>query len=327
MSDSSAATSAYVACVPHVPLLAMQDREVNADLWSAYDARVAEFRAFDPELVVVFGGDHYDNLFLNLNPQFMIGHIADAVEDCGGRGGPLDVPLETSKACARFLVDEGFDIATSYAMTVDHGFSNVLANFLGELDARPVLPFHINNMGDPRPTLRRCRRLGEAIGTFARSLGQRVAFLGSGGLSHQTDFIFPQYETAPDETVRDYIVSGGTRGPLTRETWMAQIQTGMDGLNAQLLSGEFKAPWINPEWDQKFLSAFTSGDLAQFDTWTDEDIRVAAGYGGGEVRMWIAAAAAAQAAGAGPLVLDYYTADTTLAVGVGVVHSGREVAP
>src|SRR4051812_39120953 len=115
----------------------MQSRAANAELWSVYDARVAEFHAFDPELVVVFGGDHYDNLFLILAPQFLLGHIAEAVADCGGRGGKVDVPLETSKQCARFLVEDGFDLATSYAMSADHGFTNVLVNFLGELDARP----------------------------------------------------------------------------------------------------------------------------------------------------------------------------------------------
>jgi 2,3-dihydroxyphenylpropionate 1,2-dioxygenase len=326
MSDSTTRSEAYLACVPHVPLLAMQEREINAEFWSAYEARVAELNAFDPDLVVVFGGDHYDNLFLNLAPQFLLGHVAEAVADCGGRAGKLDVPLEISRQCARFLVEDGFDIATSYAMSVDHGFSNVLANFLGELDARPVLPIHVNSLSDPRPTLRRCRQLGEAVGRFADTLGKRVAFLGSGGLSHQTDFIFPQYDTAADQTVRDYIVSGGSRGPISREAWMAEVRQGMNGLNTQLLDEDLKVPWINAEWDHAFLESFTSGDLTRFDSWTDEDILASAGYGGGEVRMWVAAAAAARAAGAGDLVLDYYSAETTLAVGLGVVHSRTAVA-
>ncbi|MFO1402792.1 MAG: hypothetical protein U1F30_16525 [Steroidobacteraceae bacterium] len=29
---------------------------------AAYEARIAEFRAFDPELVIAFGADHYDGL-------------------------------------------------------------------------------------------------------------------------------------------------------------------------------------------------------------------------------------------------------------------------
>jgi 2,3-dihydroxyphenylpropionate 1,2-dioxygenase len=313
--------SAYLACVVHVPLLSMQERAVNMEMWQAYDARVAEFHQFDPELVIVFGGDHYDNVFLNLSPQFMIGHQAWAVDDCGGRPGRLDVPLDISRACAKYLVEAGFDIATSYDMGVDHGFSNVLGNFLGELDAKPVLPIFVNALADPRPTLRRCRQIGEAVGMFARRLGKRVAFLGSGGLSHNTDAIFPQFETAPNETMRDYIVSGGTRGEITRDAFIQKIKDDMDVLSAGLVNGTHKVPWISQEWDQKFLTTFVSGDLMQFDSWTDKDILENGGGGASEVRQWIAAAAAATAAGAGQPVLDYYSATTTLAVGVGVAHS------
>ncbi len=317
---STTESTAYLACVVHVPLFTMQEREINADAWKAYDARVAEFRRFDPDLVIVFGGDHYDNVFLNLAPQFMIGHSARAVDDCGGKPGELDVPMDISRRLADHLVGQDFDIATSYDMGVDHGFSNVLGHFLGELDAKPVIPVHVNALSEPRPTMRRVRQLGEAIGAFARTLGLKVAFLGSGGLSHQTDDIFPQYDTARDETLRDYIVSGGGRGTLTRAAFMERIQTDMDGLSGQLVSGAVQVEWINEEWDRQFLATF-AGDLTAFDTWTDEEIVRAGGGGGSEIRQWVAAAAAAQACGAEERVVDYYSSDTTTAVGVGIAHS------
>ncbi|MEU3509677.1 hypothetical protein ABZ733_17610 [Streptomyces longwoodensis] len=317
---SSTESTAYLACVVHVPLFTMQEREINADAWKAYDARVAEFRSFDPDLVIVFGGDHYDNVFLNLAPQFMVGHKAWAVDDCGGKPGTLDVPMDLSRKLADYLVSRDFDIATSYDMGVDHGFSNVLGHFLGELDAKPVIPVHVNVLSEPRPTMRRCRALGEAVGTFARTLGLKIAFLGSGGLSHQTDSVFPQYDTAPDEVIRDYIVSGGARGTLTRAAFMEKIQTDMDGLSGQLVSGELQVPWINKEWDEKFLATF-AGDLSAFDSWTDEEILAAGGGGGSEIRQWVAAAAAAQACGADERVVDYYSPDTATAVGVGIAHS------
>lgn len=321
MASMPKSSSTYVACVPHVPLIAIQGRAHNAGLWAAYDQRVEELRRFDPELIIVFGGDHYDNIFLKLAPQFVVGHIAEGVDDVGGKPGKLDVPIGIAKAASNFLVEEGFDIATSHAMKVDHGFTNVLSNFLGDLDARPVLPIHINTISDPRPTFKRCRQLGEAVGRFAATLGKRVAFLGSGGLSHQTDFIFPQFDTAPDDTMRTYIVHGDDQGSLTRDAWMQRIKDDMANLSGALISGEFKAPWINREWDERFLKAITSGDLTQLDSWTDREVLDAAGYGGGEVRQWIAAVAAAQAAGTNELVIDYYSPDTTLAVGAGVVHS------
>lgn len=321
-SNRHSSASAYVACVPHVPLLSMQERHVNAAFWDAYEDRIGELRAFDPDLVVVFGGDHYDGMHLKLMPAIVVGQIATGMSDCGGTAGPLNVPMDIAYACAERLIEDGFDIATSYAMQVDHGFTNVIKNFLGSLDAKPILPIHINAMCEPKPTFKRCRELGEAVGRFAAGLGKRVAFLGSGGLSHQTDFIFPQYNTAPNESVRNFIVNGGTQGDITLQKWMDDIQGGMNGLNAQLLDGSFEAPWINREWDEQVLATITSGHLDRFDAWTSADVTKAAGYGGGEIRQWIAAVAAGHAAGVPKVGVDYYSDKTKLAVGVGVIHGG-----
>lgn len=317
--------AAYMACVPHVPLLAMQERNVNPGLWTAYEARVREFQAFDPELVIIFGGDHYDGMHLKLMPTFVIGHAATGLADCGGYPGQFDVPLELAMALSRSVMDEGFDIATSYAMEVDHGFTNVAHHFLGELDGRPVLPVLINAMCDPKPSFKRCREFGAAVGRFAASLGKRVAFLGSGGLSHQTDSIFPQYLTAPNDEVRNYIVHGGENGrSMSRDAWNGGVLRAMDGLNGELLADRFEAPWINKEWDERFMALFATGELRQFDTWRCEDVTREAGYGGGEIRQWIAAAAAAQAAGMRKIHADFYSESTKLAVGAAVAHGYSE---
>lgn len=316
-------SGSYVACVPHVPFLSIQDRSWNPGLWEAYDARIKELHDFDPEIVFVFGGDHYSGIHLNLAPTFVIGQIAEALSDCGGSPGKLNIPREIATQCANFLIEDGFDIATSYAMEVDHGFSNVLGAFLGDVGSRPVVPVHINALTYPRPTLRRCRQLGEAIGRYAATLGKRTAFLGSGGLSHQTDFIFPQYDTAPNEDVRNFIVHGGTVGPITREAWFKQVDDGMDHLKGEIYEGRFK-PYVNGCWDRNFLELFAKGDMKAFDDWTDEAVLKEAGYGGGEIRMWIAAAAAGQAAGAPAPIVDYYSDETYLAVGAAVAHAVKE---
>ena len=278
--------------------------------------------AFDPELVVVFGGNHYQGIHLNLAPTFVVGQIAEGVDDCGGTPGKLDVPMETSIGLADHLIHHDFDIATSYAMVVDHGFTNVLGNFFGgKLDTRPVLPVHINTLTFPRPTFRRCRLFGEAVGAYAKTLGKRVAFLGSGGLSHQTESIFPQYEGAPNEEMRDYMVHGQAKSGLNQEVFNQNIIAGMTGLSASLIDGSFTAPWINADWDRAFLDTFAKGDLSEFDGWTDADVIEKAGYGGGEVRAWVAAAAAGQIAGAAKPVIDYYSDSDKLAIGVGVAHA------
>ncbi|MES2787945.1 MAG: 3-carboxyethylcatechol 2,3-dioxygenase [Pseudomonadota bacterium] len=326
VSAVPAASSVFVACVPHVPFVKLQDRKLLPDFWHAYDALVAQFRAFDPELVIVFGADHYDALHLKLMPSVLIGMEAEAMADTGGYPGKLNVASDLALACAEYLVEHDFDIATSYAMSVDHGFSNVLHNFLGAIDARPIIPFHINALCHPRPTLRRCRQIGEAIGQFAAGLGKRVAILGSGGLSHETSMIFPQFDTAPNQTIRDFIVHGGTQGDITIDSWLGDIQAVMVELAGPVADGSHVTGKLNPDWDKRFLAAITGEDLTALDDWRDADFIEEAGSGAGEIRQWIAAIAAARAAGAGVPTLDFYAHDTPIGVGAGMIHASSPQA-
>lgn len=321
IAHTSSTSSVYVACVPHVPFVKIQDRALLPDFWAAYDQRIAEFRAFDPELVFVFGADHYDALHLKLMPSILIGMAAEAMADTGGYPGKLKVASAEALACCEYLIEHDFDIATSYAMQVDHGFSNVIHNFLGAIDAKPVIPIHINALCHPRPTLRRCRQLGEAIGRFAAGLGKRVAFLGSGGLSHETSMVFPQFDTAPNQTIRDFIVHGGSQGDITMESWLSNIHDVMLHLAEPVANGSHVTGKINPDWDQDFLRTIVGEDLTVLDGWTDAALVEAAGCGAGEIRQWVAAVAAARGAGAQLPVIDFYASDTPIGVGAGMIHA------
>lgn len=317
-------SSAYAVCVPHLPFIVMQKRELNAPFWAAYEARAADLRRFDPEVVFVFGSDHYEGQHLNSMPAFMIGQAAEAVADRGGFPGRLDVPGDIAIACADYLMRAEFDVATSYAMEVDHGFSNVLHNTLGAIDAWPVVPIFINALSHPRPSFRRCRRLGEAVGLFAARLGKRVAFLGSGGLSHETGEVFPQVDETPDVATRDYLIHGGAKGELTREQWRSNLDAGLKEVNVLLMQHTPGVGNVKPEWDRKFLDTLARQDIAAFDAWEDEEVFRAAGNGAGEVREWIAALAAAQAAGAGKIIVDHYEAGTCIGVAAVVVHASSQ---
>lgn len=321
--------AAYVACVPHLPFITIQDRALNAPFWAAYEARAAELRAFDPEVVFVFGSDHYEGQLMKSMPTFMVGLAAEAIADRGGFPGRLDVPSELARACAEQLVHEEFDLAVSWAMTVDHGFSNVLHYMLGAVDARPVVPIFVNALSHPRPTFRRCRRFGAAVGRYAASLGKRVAFLGSGGLSHETGDIFPQVHELGDGPMRDFLIHGGAKGALSRAQWREDLDAGLVQVNLLL---EQRVPGVGNVqngWDQEFLRTLaTSPDLSAFDGWDDAEVLRSGGNGAGEVREWIAACAAAHAAGASRFSIDYYEAGTCIGVAAVVVHgsSGDRVA-
>jgi len=312
---------AFLACVPHVPFMVLQERQQNQPFWDAYEAQARALAAFDPELVVIFGSDHYSGQHMRLMPAFAIAQAAEAIGDDGGFPGKLDVPAELSLACAAYVIEAGFDVATSYAMEVDHGFSAALTHFTGAVDARPTIPVFINCLAAPRPTFRRCRMLGEAIGQFIAQTGKRTAFIGSGGLSHSTGDIFPQMAEAAEQRTHDYILHGGTRGELTRAKWLGELHDGLQIVNELLLDRVPGVGDIKPEWDEAFVGLFAAGDMTAFDAWSDADVLRDGGNGAGEVRMWIAAAAAAQAAGAGPVQIDFFEHGLTMGVAAVVAHA------
>jgi len=303
-ADSS--TRAYAVCLPHLPFMTIQDKALNAPFWRAVEARAATLRAFDPELVFVFGSDHYEGQHMSSMPTFAIGHAADAIDDQGGFPGTLQVPEDIARACAEFLVREEFDVSSAYAMRVDHGFSAAIHHLLGAIDSRPVVPVFVNALCHPRPSFRRCRNLGDAVGRFAATLGKRVAFIGSGGLSHETGEIFPQVFEAKDPALRDYLIHGGARGAITPELWRSNLNAGLAEVNKLLIARTPGVGDVRKEWDEYFLQQLLAGDLRVFDDWDDMKVLRDGGNGAGEVREWITALAAAAAAGAGHIALDHY---------------------
>jgi 2,3-dihydroxyphenylpropionate 1,2-dioxygenase len=172
-------------------------------------------------------------------------------------------------------------------------------------------------------SLKRCRLLGEAVGRWAAGLGKRVAFLGSGGLSHDVSTIYPQYDDAPSEQARALLVYGHARLGIDLQQSLLEVRELMLGHAAHLLSGGDSPVGANPAWDKAFLDLFAA-DLTALDAWSDAQVLAGGGSGGGEVRMWVAAGAAAQAAGAGPIVIDFFTPRSTLGFGLGVAHAGGD---
>ena len=84
----------------------------------------------------------------------------------------------------RYLQSRDFDVALSHAMKVDHGITIPLYKLTGALARYPVLPVFINCAADPRPSFRRVRAFGAALGDFLAGQDMKITVVGSGGLSH-----------------------------------------------------------------------------------------------------------------------------------------------
>ena len=175
-------------CASHSPLMLTDieptDAARQAGFHAAIDSARAALEAYDPELIVVFGPDHFNGLFFDLMPAFCIGLEALSTRDWGLEPVKLNVPCDIARDCIRAVRDAGFDVAFSHRMAVDHGTTIPLKLLAGSATRYAVLPIVMNCAADPRPTFQRIRELGAAVGAHLKTLGKRVIIIGSGGLSH-----------------------------------------------------------------------------------------------------------------------------------------------
>ncbi|MFB4252648.1 3-carboxyethylcatechol 2,3-dioxygenase [Pseudomonas idahonensis] len=285
--------SALLQCLSHTPLIGHVDpaQEVLDEVDAVIAKARARIAAFQPELVVLFAPDHYNGFFYDVMPSFCLGMAAHAIGDFGTLAGPLSVPKALAEACAADVLRAGVDAAVSYRMQVDHGFAQPLEQLLGGLDRCPVIPVFINSVAVPLPDFQRARLLGEAIGRFARSLDQRVLFLGSGGLSHQP----PVPELAKvDARMTDRLMGSGRHLP--QDEREARQQRVIAAARRFVADPHSLHP-LNPEWDQQFLDLLTEGRLAQLDSLGNAELSALAGNSTHEVKTWVAAFAALTAFG------------------------------
>jgi 2,3-dihydroxyphenylpropionate 1,2-dioxygenase len=285
------ASELALCCMSHTPLLRIADP--GESVTQRVDAALRGARefvdSFDPDLVVIFGPDHYQGFRYELMPPFCVGAAASAIGDYGTGAGDLDVPKGLADDLIAHLLAADLDVAMSEKMVVDHGIAQPLEILFDSSAARPVIPVFINSVAEPLGPLTRIRRLGAAVGEFARRLDRKVLLVGSGGLSH--DVPIPKLRESPPD-VAAYLVSRRRTPAEQRAREEAVYQAGQ-----AFAHGDSPLRALNPDLDQDILRQFGKGNLAYFDAldvgWLGEQ----GGSSIHEVRCWIAAHAALQAVG------------------------------
>ncbi len=140
------------------------------------------------EALVVIAAEHFANFFMNNMPSFAVG-MADfydgPIEDAGWLG------IETFRApgnrdLSRRLITEVMqtvDVAYAEEWKFDHGIAVPLHFLTPEFDL-PVIPVNVNCQGPPLAPLPRAWAFGEALRRAADSVPEKVALVGTGGISH-----------------------------------------------------------------------------------------------------------------------------------------------
>lgn len=250
-----------------------------------------KFDAYDPEILIIIGGDQVEEFDRSNVPQLMIYLGEHGIGHAPGKyiGDPdvpevhFDVDVEFSEwLLERLVKDAGFDVSFSREFKnlpgrrpgVPHAFTNPASYILEGSNTKVCLVFE-NTYDPPSLSAERCYDFGQAIARLVKQDPRRIAILGSGGLSHN-----PRGKR-----------SGWVDVPL--DTWFLK----------QLSEGRGNAT--------KAMYTF------------DSDTMVG---GTGENRAWITVAGAMEEMGSRASIVDYLVAAKTV-TGLGMAYWPTEGTP
>ncbi len=157
-------------------------------LYRAFDDMRADIEATRPDALVVVAAEHFANFFMDNMPSLAIG-MADFYD------GPIEdsawLGIETFRApgnrdLSERLITEVMqtsDVAYAEEWKFDHGIA-VPLHFLTPGFDVPIVPANINCQGPPLLPPHRAWAFGEALRRAADAVPERLALVGTGGISH-----------------------------------------------------------------------------------------------------------------------------------------------
>jgi protocatechuate 4,5-dioxygenase beta chain len=176
-----------VAHNPFFPLIVARGGPLAEEIEHLYAGLRQEFQRMQPDTLIVFTTDHYNNFFDLCVPIFCIGVAESASGPSDFPQLPKwDVPIDArlARAMHTHAVSRDFDVAMSQEFDLDHTITAPLGMILSSLDL-PIVPVFISSSMRPIPSAARCRALGAAFREALEQseLQRRVAVVASGGLS------------------------------------------------------------------------------------------------------------------------------------------------
>jgi len=158
------------------------------EFYAALNQQRKEIEAAGPDALMVVAAEHFGNFFTNNMPAFCIG-IGEYHE------GPIEDTqwLQIDKHRVPGAPDLGLRVTAEIMQTVDVAYAEewkfdhgimVPLHFLTPAYDLPILPVNINCQGPPLTPLHRAWAFGEAIRRACDAVPEKVAVVGTGGISH-----------------------------------------------------------------------------------------------------------------------------------------------
>ena len=170
--------------------------------WNALRQCITDYK---PDRLIMVTDDHsemFDETLCNPNIAMFLGEKGIGTLNLRNLKGmhegntelvSFDCDPELAEFVATGLVERDFDLTVTRSKEaksigprnrgVGHGFTRTVPKLTPDLDVPSVLIW-LNCYYDPMPTARRCLALGRAIAEIVKDRKERIAFIGTGGLSH-----------------------------------------------------------------------------------------------------------------------------------------------
>ncbi|HET7577075.1 MAG TPA: extradiol ring-cleavage dioxygenase [Sphingomicrobium sp.] len=164
------------------------DPAVRDPFFATLDRMRAALEDSRPDAIMVIAAEHFANFFMNNMPAYCVG-MAEEYE------GPVENPewlrigrrtIAGNPDLSRRIIAGAMrrvDLAYAEEWKFDHGIM-VPLNFLTPRFDLPVIPANINCQGPPLTPLSRAYEFGRAIREACDALPERIALVGTGGISH-----------------------------------------------------------------------------------------------------------------------------------------------
>ncbi|NIS90420.1 MAG: extradiol ring-cleavage dioxygenase [Woeseiaceae bacterium] len=158
------------------------------EFYAKLDQQRREIEASGAQALIVMAAEHFANFFMNNMPAFCVG-IGEKYS------GPIEDPewLKIDKTEVPGAPDLGRRLTSEIMQTVDTAYAEewkfdhgimVPLHFLTPNYDLPIIPVNINCQGPPLTPLHRAWAFGEAIRRACDSVPEKVALVGTGGISH-----------------------------------------------------------------------------------------------------------------------------------------------
>jgi len=182
----------FAAIMSHGPGMTARADRADPAVRDPFFATLARLRnaleSSRPDAIIVIAAEHFANFFMNNMPAYCIGMAEDyegPIEDPDW----LQIPRRTipgapdlSRRIVGKVMDR-VDVAYAEEWKFDHGVMVPLSFLTPRFDL-PVIPVNINCQGPPLTPLHRAYEFGIAMGEACESVPERVAIVGTGGISH-----------------------------------------------------------------------------------------------------------------------------------------------